>query len=79
MYIVAQYARRVILMSGGKTLADGSTSDVFSQPDVLQKAFLEPPQITQLAQSVESLGFQRGTLTVEEMLEQFEALKITQA
>jgi energy-coupling factor transport system ATP-binding protein len=79
MYIVAQYARRVILMSEGKVLADGPTAEVFSQPDVLQKAFLEPPQITQLAQSVESLGFQRGTLTVEEMLEQFEALKITQA
>jgi energy-coupling factor transport system ATP-binding protein len=78
MYIVAQYAQRVILMSEGKILADGPTSEVFSQPDVLQKAFLEPPQITQLAQSVESLGFQRGTLTVEGMMEQFEALKIRQ-
>jgi energy-coupling factor transport system ATP-binding protein len=78
MYIVAQYARRVILMSEGRILADGATSDVFSQPDVLQKAFLEPPQITQLAQSVESLGFQRGTLTVEEMLDQFEVLKVRQ-
>ena len=77
MYIVAQYARRVILMSG-KILADGPTSEVFSQPDVLQKAFLEPPQITQLAQSVESLGFERGTLTVEGMMEQFEALKVRQ-
>jgi energy-coupling factor transport system ATP-binding protein len=76
MYIVAQYARRVILMSEGKVLADGSTSDVFSQPEVLQKAFLEPPQITQLAQSVPELGFNPGTLTVEEMVDQFEALKI---
>ena len=78
MYIVAQYARRVILMSEGKILADGPTSDVFSQPDTLQRAFLEPPQITQLAQSVEDLGFRPGTLTVEEMIEQFEALKIAQ-
>lgn len=74
MYIVAQYAQRVILMSEGKILADGSTSDVFSQPDVLQKAFLEPPQITQLAQSVGDLGFDRGTLTVEEMRKQFDTL-----
>lgn len=76
MYIVAQYARRVILMSEGRILADGNTSDVFSQPDVLQKAFLEPPQITQLAQSAQNLGFNPGTLTVEDMVNQFEALKI---
>ncbi len=76
MYIVAQYARRVILMSEGKILADGHTSDVFSQPDVLQKAFLEPPQITQLAQSTQNLGFDPGTLTVDEMIKQFDILKI---
>lgn len=76
MYIVGQYARRVILMSEGRILADGRTSDVFSQPDVLQKAFLEPPQITQLAQSAQNLGFDPGTLTVDEMVDQFEVLKI---
>lgn len=76
MYIVAQYARRVILMCEGRILADGRTSDVFSQPDVLQKAFLEPPQITQLAQSAQNLGFNPGTLTVEEMVNQFDVLKI---
>ncbi len=79
MYIVAQYARRVILMSEGRILADGRTSDVFSQPDVLREAFLEPPQITQLAQSVQDLGFNPGTLTVEEMVDQFNALKIKQS
>jgi energy-coupling factor transport system ATP-binding protein len=76
MHIVAQYARRVILMSEGRILADGSTSDVFSEPDVLQKAFLEPPAITQLAQSVGELGFDPGTLTVEDMIKQFDALRI---
>ena len=75
MYIVAQYARRVILMSEGRILADGATADVFSKPDVLQQAFLEPPQITQLAQSVQGLGFSPGTLTVQEMISQFETLK----
>jgi len=76
MYIVAEYTRRVILMSEGRILADGSTAEVFSQPDMLRKAFLEPPQITQLAQSVRELGFVPGTLTVQEMVEQYEALKI---
>jgi energy-coupling factor transport system ATP-binding protein len=76
MHIVAQYARRVILMSEGRILADGSTSGVFSQPDVLQKTFLEPPSITQLAQSAAELGFDPGTLTVEEMIKQFDTLRI---
>lgn len=79
MYIVAEYARRVILMSEGRILADGHTSEVFSQPDLLQRAFLEPPQITQLAQSVQELGFHPGTLTVEGMIDQFKALRLRQS
>jgi energy-coupling factor transport system ATP-binding protein len=75
MPIVAQYARRVILMSEGKILADDETARVFSQPDVLAQAFLEPPEITQLAQSVQELGFSPGTLTVAEMMREFEQLK----
>lgn len=75
MSIVAQYARRVILMGEGRLLGDGTTPDIFSQPALLQKAFLEPPQITQLAQSVQDLGFHPGTLTVETMVDQFKALK----
>lgn len=75
MPIVAQYARRVILMSEGKILADDETARVFSQPEILAQAFLEPPEITQLAQSVRELGFSPGTLTVDEMIKEFEKLK----
>jgi energy-coupling factor transport system ATP-binding protein len=75
MPIVAQYAHRVILMSEGGILADDATSTVFSQPDTLERTFLEPPQITQLAQSVQDIGFDPGTLTVAEMVEQFHKLK----
>jgi energy-coupling factor transport system ATP-binding protein len=75
MPIVAQYARRVILMSEGKILADDETARVFSQPETLAKAFLEPPEITQLAQSVQELGFSPGILTVHEMVTEFEKLK----
>jgi len=77
MPIVAQYAHRVILMSEGEILADDETARVFSQPDTLAKAFLEPPEITQLAQSVQELGFNPGTLTVPEMIKEFEKLNGT--
>jgi energy-coupling factor transport system ATP-binding protein len=75
MPIVAQYAHRVILMSEGKIVADDETARVFSQPEILAKTFLEPPEITQLAQSVQELGFNPGTLTVAEMVDEFEKLQ----
>jgi len=75
MPIVAQYARRVVVMGEGKILVDGPTADVFARPDTLELTFLEPPQITQLAQRAPELGFRPGTLTVEEMVKQFEAIE----
>lgn len=75
MPIVARYARRVIAMAGGRILADGPTADIFGQQDVLEKASLEPPQITQLAQQTQSLGFDPGTLSVEAMWEQFKQIR----
>jgi energy-coupling factor transport system ATP-binding protein len=72
MPIVAQYARRTVAMGLGKIMADGSTAEVFAQPDVLEATFIEPPQITQLAQRSNELGFDAGTLSVDEMFEQFQ-------
>jgi energy-coupling factor transport system ATP-binding protein len=74
MPIVAHYARRVVVMGLGQVLADGSTVEIFKQIEVLAKTHLEPPQITQLAQRCQHLGFDPSTLTVEQMLEQFQHL-----
>lgn len=74
MPIVAQYARRVVAMGQGQILADGATAQVFSEPDTLAQTSLAPPQITQLAQRSQDLGFHPGTLTVQDMVAQFETL-----
>ena len=74
MPIVGEYARRVIAMASAQIIVDGPTAEVFTQWDMLRKTFLAPPQITQLAQSTSELGFNPGTLTVDEMTEQFYAL-----
>lgn len=74
MPIVSQYAKRIVLMGEGKVLADGPTAEVFSQPEKLAKTFVEPPQITQLAQAVQDLGFDPGTLLVKEMVDRFHEL-----
>jgi len=71
MPIVGLYARRVIAMAQARIMADGPTREVFTQAEVLEKTFLAPPQITQLAQADPKLGFDPGTLTVDEMLAQF--------
>lgn len=57
MNLVADYAHRVIVMGGGEILADGSPQEVFGQVEILKKAFLKPPQITQLAINLADLGF----------------------
>lgn len=77
MSIVAQYAQRVVVMGLGQVLADGPTAEVFKQYEVLAQTFLEPPQITQLAQRCQHLGFDPGTLTVAEMLDQFRRLAVS--
>lgn len=77
MPIVAQYARRVIAMGRGQIMADGPTAKVFTQVDILAQTFLEPPQITQLAQRAAPLGFKPGTLSVEEMVQQYRQLMDT--
>ena len=71
MPIVGKYAHRVIAMAQARIMADGPTREVFTQTDVLEKTFLAPPQITQLAQADPGLGFDPGTLTVEEMVSQY--------
>lgn len=74
MPIVAAYAERVGVLGRGQIMADGTPAQVFAQADVLRETFLEPPQITQLAQRARNLGFDPGTLTVSHMLEQYRRL-----
>ncbi len=47
--LVAAYASRTVVMGKGKILLDDVTRKVFSQPDVLEKTYLSPPQITSVA------------------------------
>ena len=72
MPIVSHYAKRVIMMGSGQIIADGSPAEVYAQPELLAKAFVEPPQITQLAQALGNKGFLPGTLSVEDMVTQYE-------
>ena len=71
MPIVAKYAERIIVLGLGKIITEGSPAEVFAQPEALAQTNIEPPQITQFAHQVTSYGFSKGTLTVEEMYDQY--------
>lgn len=65
MDFVAECFERVIVFYQGKIIMDGTPREVFAKQDVLQKAYLEPPAITQLGAA---LGYVETFLTVDEFV-----------
>ncbi len=63
MDLVAEYARRTIVLADGALLLDGPTREVFSRPDVLARASITPPPVTRL---LLSLGISPAPVTVAE-------------
>lgn len=72
MPIVAQYAQRTVVLGQGQVLMDGSTRDVFAEPELLARTFVKPPQITQLTQALGHYGLPKDVLSVDEMVEAFQ-------
>lgn len=71
MSLVAQYARRVLVLCQGRLTLDGPTREVFRHEPLLKEAQLEVPPITQLANQLYQTGQGTGgqvILTVEEMV-----------
>ncbi len=67
MRLVAEHARRTIVLHEGHLLADSDTAAVFRRDEVLAQARIEPPQIGQLARRLASWGVEApaDALTVE--------------
>ena len=65
MQLVADWATRVIVLEQGRVLADLPPRELFSHPELLQRARLRPPQITELG--IE-LGMNPLPLNAHEML-----------
>lgn len=69
MNIVAEYAKRCIVMNNGEILIDGTPKEVFLREDILEKAHLKPPTITQLFKKLSSkYNIKPDVLTVEEAI-----------
>ncbi|MGN0728297.1 energy-coupling factor ABC transporter ATP-binding protein [Treponema sp.] len=53
MELVLDFAARMVVLAGGRIIADGETLDIMRSRDVLKQASLLPPQIVQVALELE--------------------------
>ena len=67
MKFVAEVAKRIVLVAGGKIIADGQTRDIFEKTEILAEAQIRPPQITQLARALADHGVAPNLMTVKEL------------
>jgi energy-coupling factor transport system ATP-binding protein len=63
---VAECNPRVTLMSQGQIVADGEARQILTNSEVALKAFVVPPQITQIFQGLADLGFPTDVIDVSE-------------
>ena len=66
MDFVAEVFERTIVFNKGRVILDGNTKDVYSNEEILKKAYLELPHVTQLCRQ---LGYNETFLTVDDFVE----------
>jgi energy-coupling factor transport system ATP-binding protein len=59
---VADCSPRVVVMSHGKIVGDGDADDILTDEELLTKASVLPPQVTQLLWQLSDLGLPRNVL-----------------
>ena len=72
--LVPNYAKRIFVLVDGLLIAEGTPKEIFSQPEILKKANLKVPIVTELFQQLEAEGFDMEDdypLTIEEAKEKF--------
>ncbi|WHH60328.1 ABC transporter ATP-binding protein [Petroclostridium sp. X23] len=70
MELVAKYASRAVILSGGVVLEDGRPEEVFVKHESVKQAKLSCPQILSLAQKFHKKGYFKDMMTAEQMYEQ---------
>jgi len=54
---VAECRPRVVLMADGRIVADGRAEEVLTNPQLVEKASVLPPEVTQIFMGLQDLGF----------------------
>jgi energy-coupling factor transport system ATP-binding protein len=66
---VAECNPRVVLMRGGKIVADGEARRILTDPEILEQASIVPPQIAQIFINLSDMGFPKDVIDVYEARE----------
>jgi len=72
--LVPNYADKIFVLVDGLLIAEGTPKEIFSQPEILEKANLKVPIVTDLFQQLETEGFDMNgdyPLTISEAKEKF--------
>lgn len=69
MQLVCEWADRIIVLSQGKVLADGSRDAIFGDAALLQQVGIRPPEIFSMGQALDEKAL---CYTIEEFLDAFE-------
>lgn len=64
---VADCSPRVVVMSKGQIVADGKAIDILTDTELLSKASILPPQVTQLLEKLSDLGLPRHILEIRQV------------
>lgn len=68
MRLVAEHARRVVVMSQGRILLDSDPRGAFSDPELLRQSNLEPPPVALLAHKLSEFGIPNDVISPEELV-----------
>lgn len=70
MRFVAETASRTVVMADGRILADGPTSSIMTDVELLSQAAIKPPQPVQLSRRLGEHGYRFDMLTVSDAFEE---------
>ncbi len=68
MRLVADHAKRVIVLSQGRVLLDSDPRGAFSDLDLLRQSNLQPPAVTQLAHRLVERGIPKDIISPQELV-----------
>lgn len=74
MRLVAEWAERVLVLRHGRLLADNTPRAIFGQPQLLDRASLSAPPVTELSRRLRAFGLRGDSPTVEAFYSEFAAL-----
>jgi energy-coupling factor transport system ATP-binding protein len=69
MQLAADYAERVIVMTEGRVMADGSPEEIFLQPELLRRAALTMPPVAELSLALRANGIEIPCVSINKFEE----------